>query len=207
MRELKSTLEAAGYVVRKNEFGCGSVELNTMMNLVSESTVVVVGLSSAFKASKDCRTEYQYAHYELGKPIVLVKLEMDYVPDGWVEELVGSQSWHNCCDVDEVKSNASHILHEVAAKCQNFTSILTAEQEATLQENIQELRVADTAVQQAASRKIQDAVAWKGGTEENRPQREVIGYLGGVEMLCSLVRSTLCTGDAMVRKQINATAR
>ena len=73
-------------------------QLEHMVELVTEAEGVVVCMSDHYKSSKACRTEYEYCHYELGKPIVLVNLVSDYVPEGWLEQLVGSQIWHSCME-------------------------------------------------------------------------------------------------------------
>ena len=150
---------------------------------------------SSTKFQKGCRTEYEYCHYNLGKPIVIVNLEPGYIPEGWLDELVGSQVWYNCESDSEMQKNADSILHELAAKVSTSVTMLTAEQEAAAQSMLSRLHADDEGEQVAASKEIHDAVAWAADAEigqrieVNRQYREAIGTLGGVERVCELANT------------------
>lgn len=53
-----------------------------MANAVEQSTVVLVCYTKKYKESAACRTEAEYA-FTLKKPIIPLKMEKDYIPDGW----------------------------------------------------------------------------------------------------------------------------
>jgi TIR domain len=51
-------------------------------NAVEQADVVLICYTKKYKESAACRTEAEYA-FTLKKPIVPLKMEKDYVPDGW----------------------------------------------------------------------------------------------------------------------------
>lgn len=199
VRQLQTLLDGNGYNVttydnQEQEFD-GMEQLEHMVELVTEAEGVIVCMSDHYKSSKACRTEYEYCHYELGKPIVLVNLVSDYVPEGWLDQLVGSQIWHNCADDSEMQKNEDGILRELAGKVSTSVTMLTSEQEAATQVMLSRLHAEDQGEQVAASKEIHDAVALDPDadvgqrTEMNRSHREAVGTLGGVERVCELVKS------------------
>ena len=98
--KLKVLLDGNGYSAtvydNQEQIFDGLEQLDHMMELVSEADGVIICMSGHYKGSKACRTEFEYSHYELGKPIILVNLEAGYIPEGWLDHLVGSQVWTNC---------------------------------------------------------------------------------------------------------------
>ncbi len=197
--QLQTLLDGNGYTViiydnQEHEFD-GRDQLEEMMELAAEADGIVVCMSEHYKVSKGCRTEYEYCHYDLGKPIVVVNLAPGYTPDGWLDELVGSQVWYNCESDFEMQKNEDSILRELAAKVSTSVTMLTAEQEAAAQSMLSRLHFDDEGEQVVASKEIHDAVAWAADadigqrTEVNRPYREAVGTLGGVERVCELVNT------------------
>ena len=136
----------------------GVDQVEHMQELVQESAAVIVGLSSNYRSSRACRMEYDHAYYD-GKPIILVKFEPDYEPDGWLAILVGSQIWHDCSDASDWDTDA--ILREMAEKCNQNMTLLTAEEESKCEEMLARLASEDEAQQLQASKEIHDAVAWE----------------------------------------------
>ena len=72
--------------------------------------------------------------------------------------LVGSQIWHDCSDASDWDTDA--ILREMAEKCNQNMTLLTAEEESKCEEMLARLASEDEAQQLQASKEIHDAVAW-----------------------------------------------
>ena len=199
VRQLKTLLGGNGYsaIVYNNqdETIAGKDQVEKMMELATEADGIVVCMSEHYKISRICRTEYEYCHYDLGKPVVIVNLEPGYIPDGWLDQLVGSQLWYNCESDSEMQKNEDGILWELAAKVSTSVTMLTPDQEAATQRMLSRLHSEDTGEQLAASKEIHDAVAWAADApigqrvEANRPHREAVGTLGGVERVCALTKT------------------
>ncbi|XP_045181801.2 uncharacterized protein LOC123540650 [Mercenaria mercenaria] len=68
---------------------CGST-LQAMADAVENATVVLLCYSRRYKESDNCRLEAEYAH-ERKKPIVPLKMELNYKPDGWLGLMLGSK--------------------------------------------------------------------------------------------------------------------
>ncbi|XP_039269908.2 uncharacterized protein LOC120344676 [Styela clava] len=73
--------------------GGGSL-LDTMAKAVENSAVVLICMSSEYKQSPNCRTEGDYA-YKLRTPIIPIRTEVGYKPDGWLGALIGSKYYYD----------------------------------------------------------------------------------------------------------------
>jgi hypothetical protein len=51
-------------------------------NAVEQASVVLICYSKKYKESAACRTEAEYS-FTLKKPIIPLKMEKEYIPDGW----------------------------------------------------------------------------------------------------------------------------
>jgi len=71
----------------------GSV-LEKMSEAIENASVVVIGISAAYKESQACRTEAEYA-YRLKKEVVFVMTEESYAPRGWLGAMLGNKLWYN----------------------------------------------------------------------------------------------------------------
>lgn len=58
------------------------IVFNSVAQAVEQSTVVLICYSKKYKESAACRTEAEYA-FTLKKPFIPLKMEKDYIPDGW----------------------------------------------------------------------------------------------------------------------------
>jgi hypothetical protein len=186
---LQTLLTLHGYKVKmfNNQETAGD-QIGRMTELVDTSDAIVVALSSGYRGSRACRMEYEYAHYEVGKPIILLQLESAWNPDGWLLELVGSQRWHNCSDEEEIQASTDALLRELSAKCRkSAVTMLALEEEAQVSKLLGRLKSTNATEVLEASRQIHNAAQWADGTEANRPCREAIGTLGGVEEVCKLL--------------------
>ena len=109
---LKEFFEGKGYAVWMDVDQMTSSVLQAMAGAVENSAVVVYCLSSAYKESEACRTEGEYA-YNLRKPMVPVKPESGYRPDGWLGALTGNKLYFEFSNPSLFQSKAEELLKEV----------------------------------------------------------------------------------------------
>eukprot|EP00026_Physarum_polycephalum_P003081 Phypoly_transcript_03090.p1 GENE.Phypoly_transcript_03090~~Phypoly_transcript_03090.p1 ORF type:complete len:799 (+),score=132.97 Phypoly_transcript_03090:161-2557(+) len=73
--------------------------LEAMANAVEQASVVLICYSKKYKESAACRTEAEYS-FTLKKPIIPLKMEHSYVPDGWLGALLGSKLYHEFSSIE-----------------------------------------------------------------------------------------------------------
>ena len=86
--------------------------LDAMATAVEGACAVIVCLSPEYKESAACRSEGEYA-FNLKKPIVPVKVDINYSPDGWLGMLLGSKLYFDVSSDQAFASNCQSILKEV----------------------------------------------------------------------------------------------
>ena len=59
-----------------------------MAEAVENSAAVLLCMSAKYKDSPNCRTEAEYA-FKLKKPLIPIRVEPNYEPDGWLGEILG----------------------------------------------------------------------------------------------------------------------
>jgi hypothetical protein len=86
---IRDRLKAAGFNIWVDvDNMCGSV-LEAMAEAVEDASVVLVCLTQKYKESPNCRTEAEYT-FRRHKPIIPLRLENKYYPDGWLGALCGN---------------------------------------------------------------------------------------------------------------------
>ena len=83
--EVHAMLQGAGYNCLLFE---PSASLDTVSAGVASADAVLVALSSDYKDSSQCRTQANFAYYELGRKMVFLQATPGYRADGWLAELV-----------------------------------------------------------------------------------------------------------------------
>ncbi|EGD72038.1 hypothetical protein PTSG_00055 [Salpingoeca rosetta] len=86
--------------------------LDAMATAVEGACAVIVCLSSEYKESAACRSEGEYA-FNLKKPIVPVKVDLNYHPDGWLGMLLGSKLYFDVSSDSAMATNGPSLLKEV----------------------------------------------------------------------------------------------
>jgi len=93
IKTIKKGLADRGFNVWLDVEQMSGSTLEAMAHAVEQAVVVLVCYSKKYKESAACRTEAEYA-FTLKKPIIPLKMEKDYVPDGWLGALLGSKLYH-----------------------------------------------------------------------------------------------------------------
>ena len=101
-------MEAAGFKTWMDEedMPSGSL-LDGMATAVSDSAVVLACFSEGYKKSGPCRMEAEYA-LKIQKPILYVKAEKNYKPDGWLSFIMGQNMYY---DVEKPGATDKLIKH------------------------------------------------------------------------------------------------
>ncbi|XP_071798545.1 uncharacterized protein [Asterias amurensis] len=103
MIKIKELLKAAGFNVWMDIDDMGGSTLESMAAAVEHSAVVLVCFTEKYKLSASCRTEAEYT-YKLQKPIIPLRLQEEYDPDGWLGIMIGTKLY--------VDFSTSHALEE-----------------------------------------------------------------------------------------------
>eukprot|EP00042_Codosiga_hollandica_P034558 m.242275 g.242275 ORF g.242275 m.242275 type:complete len:747 (-) comp54439_c0_seq1:151-2391(-) len=109
---LKKLLEERGYQVWMDVDQMSSSVLAAMASAVENSSLVIYCLSTAYKESEACRTEGEYA-YNLRKPMIPVKTEAKYRPDGWLGALTGNKLYFDFANPTAHQEKAEQLLKEI----------------------------------------------------------------------------------------------
>jgi len=112
MRELGFHLKSLGFKIWLDiEQMEGSV-LEKMSEAVEQSSLIIIGLSSAYKESQACRTEANYA-YRLKKNVLFVMAEEDYTPKGWLGAMLGNDLWYNPWGPEGFEEVSKRIVEQI----------------------------------------------------------------------------------------------
>ncbi|WAR05160.1 hypothetical protein MAR_020529 [Mya arenaria] len=90
MLHVKDRLREAGYKVWMDVEHMSGSTLEAMALAVEKASVVLICMSQKYKDSPNCRTEAEYV-YRLRKDFIPLRLQQEYVPDGWLGILVGTR--------------------------------------------------------------------------------------------------------------------
>jgi len=101
--EVKNKLKASGYRVWMDLEGMSGSTLDTMAKAVEDAAVVLVCVSQRYKESLCCRSEADYT-FKLGKDIIPLMMQRNYVADGWLGILVGTKLWIDLQSKQDVDS-------------------------------------------------------------------------------------------------------
>ncbi len=82
----------------------GGSTLESMAAAVEQSAVVLICFTEKYKLSASCRTEAEYT-YKLQKPIIPLRLQEEYDPDGWLGIMIGTKLYVDFSMSDALEEN------------------------------------------------------------------------------------------------------
>ncbi|XP_038051199.1 uncharacterized protein LOC119724289 isoform X3 [Patiria miniata] len=115
MIKVKELLRAAGYHVWMDVDNMGGSTLESMATAVERSAVVLVCFSEKYKRSASCRTEAEYT-YKLQKPIIPLRLQLDYDPDGWLGIMIGAKLYVDMSRPDNLEEDFSKLKQQLGER-------------------------------------------------------------------------------------------
>ncbi|XP_038051204.1 uncharacterized protein LOC119724293 [Patiria miniata] len=115
MIRIKELLKAAGYNVWMDVDNMGGSTLESMAAAVEQSAVVLVCFTEKYKRSASCRTEAEYT-YKLQKPIIPLRLQSDYDPDGWLGIMIGAKLYVDMSRPDNLEEDFSKLKQQLGER-------------------------------------------------------------------------------------------
>jgi len=112
IKRLAASLQAAGYNVWLDLEQMSGSTLSAMADAVEGSEVVIVGLSSKYQHSKNCRLEGEYAHLN-SKTIVPLMMENNFRPTGWLGLIIGGRLWFDFTAEDKHDTSYQGLVSEL----------------------------------------------------------------------------------------------
>jgi len=108
VRNLKTQLSGEGFKtwIDEENMPPGSV-IDGMESAISNAAMVLVCFSGGYKKSPHCRMEAEYA-LKKWKPMLFVRAEKNYRPDGWLEFIMGQKLYY---DVGKPQATQQLIKH------------------------------------------------------------------------------------------------
>ncbi|XP_041471482.1 uncharacterized protein LOC121420981 [Lytechinus variegatus] len=106
-------LKANGFEVWIDVEQMGGSTLEAMAHAVENAAVVVLCFSEKYKDSPACRTEAEYT-YKLRKPVVPLKMQNGYDPNGWLGAMLGTKFYIEMYKLDLVDKNGHLLIRELA---------------------------------------------------------------------------------------------
>ncbi|CAG5114457.1 unnamed protein product, partial [Candidula unifasciata] len=92
VKQLSSSLTAEGYKLWVDWDQTGGSTLQAMVEAAASSAVVLICMSERYMQSSACRTEAEFIFHQR-KDIILLLMQKQYLPDGWLHVLVGSKTY------------------------------------------------------------------------------------------------------------------
>ncbi|XP_041472786.1 uncharacterized protein LOC121422047 isoform X2 [Lytechinus variegatus] len=111
--KVKDVLSALGFNVWLDVERMGGSTLEAMANAVEEACVVIICFSEKYKDSPACRTEAEYT-YKLRKPIIPLKMQTGYDPNGWLGAMLGNKFYIQMSTLELVQDNMGLLVRELA---------------------------------------------------------------------------------------------
>jgi len=109
VRSLKTQLKAEGFNtwIDEENMPPGSV-IDGMEAAITNAAMMLVCFSEGYKKSPPCRMEAEYA-LKKGKPMLYVKAEKNYRPDGWLEFIMGQKLYYDVGKPQVTQQLVKHI--------------------------------------------------------------------------------------------------
>jgi cell division septation protein DedD len=107
--KINDRLEKDGYSVWLDRDEMRGSIVESMAEAVENSKVVLVCMSSNYKASTNCQAEAEYAFNRKSKIIPLM-VEKDYKPDGWLGFMAGSKLYVDFADKEDEEFDKAYEL-------------------------------------------------------------------------------------------------
>ncbi|KAL3855599.1 hypothetical protein ACJMK2_014806 [Sinanodonta woodiana] len=108
-RKIKDNLKAYGYAVWIDIENMESSTVEAMAKAVEMSHVVLICMSQKYNQSRTCQKEAEYA-YQLNKRVVVIKMEQDYKPYGWLGFIVGTDLYYDFSGKYEFETKFEELL-------------------------------------------------------------------------------------------------
>jgi hypothetical protein len=106
---INDRLESDGYSVWLDRDEMHGSIVEAMATAVENSKVVLICMSSNYKASANCQNEAEYAYNRKSKIIPLM-VEKDYKPDGWLGFMAGSKLYIDFADKEDEEFDKAYEL-------------------------------------------------------------------------------------------------
>jgi len=116
--ELQKILQDAGFKVwidvsTEEGLGMTGAVNDAMSRAVEGAAVLVVGMSSSYQMSANCRLELEYAH-QLNKPFVPLLMESEWKASGWLGLILGSKLYIDLTQPAALDTKRNEILKEIS---------------------------------------------------------------------------------------------
>ncbi|CAL1544855.1 unnamed protein product [Lymnaea stagnalis] len=86
--------------------------LDSMSTAIEDAAAVLVCMSPAYKTSKYCKLEAEYA-YLRELPVIFLQMERDYKPDGWLGILLGDKLFYDFSGKYDFDSKLIQMMKEL----------------------------------------------------------------------------------------------
>jgi hypothetical protein len=112
---LKELLRKRGLKVWLDLEQMGGSTLEAMANAIDHSSVILVCFSQKYKESSNCRMESEYT-LQQRKPLIPLKFQEQYSPDGWLGMAIGSKLWFDFSKMELFDKSAEGLVKELERK-------------------------------------------------------------------------------------------
>ncbi|XP_077984166.1 uncharacterized protein LOC144438851 [Glandiceps talaboti] len=112
MVDVKNKLDVLQYNIWMDVKREGTSTQEDMIEAVRFADVVLICISENYKHSNASRSAAEYAH-RLQKSIIPIRVEPDYKPDGWLNNVVGTQSCFDFSSDELVDDDFSNLVGEL----------------------------------------------------------------------------------------------
>jgi male-specific lethal 1 len=96
--------------------------LDAMADAIDSAAVIVMVMTSAYKASANCKLEAEYAHLK-NVQMIPVLIESGYRPDGWLGMLLGSKLYFDFTSAFDDTGATTTLFHESMMKLKHEISM------------------------------------------------------------------------------------
>lgn len=113
--KLRDELQRYGFTTWFDEDDMVGSTLESMAQAVEEAAVMIMCMSVSYKTSKNCQKEVEYAERQ-NKPIIPIRVETGFKPDGWLGLSSGSKKVIDFSDPEKFDEKFEQLLKELAAR-------------------------------------------------------------------------------------------
>ncbi|XP_078697350.1 uncharacterized protein LOC144925267 [Branchiostoma floridae x Branchiostoma belcheri] len=124
VKQIKTVLESNGYKVWMDIEQMGGSTFDAMAKAVEGAAVVLICMSRKYKDSYNCRLECEYAG-TTRTPIIPLKMEGNYKPDGWLGILSGANMYYNFDSDESFKDVMDKLIKEIGDRGKGHTAPVT----------------------------------------------------------------------------------
>jgi len=113
--KIKNLLAAAGFKIWIDVESLSVSTVDSMAKAVEEAVVVLVCFSERYKQSQNCRMEANYA-FQRGVDVVPLKMQQNYVPDGWLGLMIASKLYIDFSEDSTFKAQFNILMRELKVR-------------------------------------------------------------------------------------------